>query len=352
MRLHRPNTRGRLVLAAIAVAVVTTACSSANGQGPSLDSDEPIPNKVDKDTVLRIGDPETQTALELSGQIDKLPFKVEWANLSGGPQTSEAFRADALDVGAVADIPPLFAHWTGLDVKIVAAQFRKDPVHHPIYQLGVAPGVDVKSLDDLRGKKIAYSPGQAQGALVLRVLAKAGLEQDDVELVEMASTEDVYVDAVGSGQVDVAPLGGVLNRTYLAKYGDEGGTTITHGLRDDPFHLYVQSSVLDDADKAAALKEYVKYWARAQQWMRDHPQEWIKGYYVDHEGLSEADGKYLFKAFGQVDIPASWDDVIERHQETADLLAKEQDREEFDVEDIYDRRYEAVGAKALQGADR
>ena len=46
-------------------------------------------------------------------EIDKLPFKVEWANISGGPQTLEAFRADALDVGAVADIPPLLATWTG-----------------------------------------------------------------------------------------------------------------------------------------------------------------------------------------------------------------------------------------------
>lgn len=114
-----------------------------------------LPTKIPAGTVLRIDDPETQRALELSGLIDQLPFEVEWANISGGPQTIEAFRANALDVGSVADIPPIHATWTGLKVKIIAAKFRNDPVAHPIYQLGIAPGVEVKTLADLRGKRIS-----------------------------------------------------------------------------------------------------------------------------------------------------------------------------------------------------
>lgn len=102
------------------------------------------------------------------------------------------FRADALDVGSVADIPPIHATWTGLKVKIIAAKFRKDPVAHPIYQLGIAPGVEVKTLADLRGKRIAFSPGQAQGALVLRVLQAAGLKKQDVNLIKLPSKGDTY----------------------------------------------------------------------------------------------------------------------------------------------------------------
>src|SRR4051794_8215513 len=206
-RTH-PYRRTRRWWGALAGVVLTTmalsGCAGHGGDhGPQLALDAPLPDKVSKKTVLRIGDPTTQRALELSGEIDKLPFKAEWANISGGPQTLEAFRADALDVGAVADIPPLFATWTGTDVKIVAAQFHQDPTNHPIYQLAAAPGVDLSSLDDLEGKSIAYSPGQAQGALILRVLKEAGLSQDDVKLVEMASVEDSYVDALGSKQVDI-----------------------------------------------------------------------------------------------------------------------------------------------------
>ncbi len=306
---HRPVHRGGATLAAVALLLTgLTACVPGDDEqaGPHLDLDAPIPDTVPEDATLRIGDPATQTALELSGMIDELTFKPEWANISGGPQTLEAFRADALDVGAVADIPPLFAQWTGTDIKIVAARFSDDPIDHPIYELGIAPGVNVKSLDDLRGKQIAYSPGQAQGALVLRVLEKAGLTQDDVELVEMASVEDVYVDALGSKQVEVAPLGQTLIKTYLAKYEQDGATTIAHGLRDDPWHLYVPTETVEDADKAAALKEYVKFWAKAQIWIQEHPDEWVEGYYVDHEGLAPEDGEFIVEATGTWDIPKDW----------------------------------------------
>lgn len=347
--------RAATVLALLGALVSFAACGAgaAEPDGKSLATDAPLPTSVPKGTKLIVGAPDTQRALELSGEIDKLSFDVEWANLSGGPQTTEAFRANALDIGSVADIPPIHATWTGLDVKIVAAEFRKDPIHHPVYQLGIAPGAKVESLQDLRGKNIAYSPGQAQGALILRVLQKAGLAKSDVRLVELPSTGDVYPNALANHQVDVAPIGGVNIKRYLTKYGKDGATTISHGLRDDPAHLYVQSKTLQDPAKAAAIREFVQHWARATQWAYDHPKEWIQGYYVEQEGLTAEDGEYLVKASGEPDIPASWDDVIARHQKTVDLLAQETHKPDLDAEILYDRRFESVAADALRaGSDR
>lgn len=145
----------------------------------------PLLDKVPPGTVLTIGDPVTQKALEVSGLIKELTFEVKWANLSGGPQTSEAFRAHALDVGSVAEIPSIFATWNDLPVRNIAYRERKDPIANPIYRFGIAPGVDVKSLADFRGKRIAFSPGQAQGTLVLRALHAAGLTKKDATLVEL-----------------------------------------------------------------------------------------------------------------------------------------------------------------------
>src|SRR3954453_5334189 len=291
-----------------------TACG-ADDQGPHLALSAAVPDKVPDGTVLRVGDPATQVALQLSGLDKDLGIDIEWANISGGPKTLEAFRADAIDAGSVADIPPLFAQWTGTDVKIVAARTTVDPLDHPTYELGIAPGAKVSDLADLEGKKIPYSPGQAQGALVLRVLQEAGLTQDDVELVEMTSVDDSFVNALGSKQVDVAPLGQALVATYLAKYERDGAATVAPGVRDDAWTLYAPTSVLQDADKAAALKKYVAVWARAQQWISEHPDEFAKAFYVDHEGLSAEDASYVVKALGAFDVPTSWDDVISRHQE-------------------------------------
>ena len=199
----------------------------------------------------------------------------------------------------------------------------------------------MKTLADLKGKKIAYSPGQAQGALVLKVLKEQGLTKDDVDLVEMESVDDVYVNALGSNQVDVAPLGQSLVAPYLAKYQQDGGTTISPGVRDDFWTLYSPTEVLQDAHKAAAIKEYTQVWAKAQEWINQHPDEFAKAYYVDTQGLSQADAEAIVKTQGQYEVPANWDEFIAEVQKTADLLVKEQGQEPIDVaKDLYDTRFE------------
>jgi len=341
-----------LIRAALLTTVSLVALSGCGGDeaGPKLELSAALPQAPAEGTVLRVGDPGTQVALEASGLIDDLDVDVEWANITGGPKTLEAFRADAIDIGSVADIPPLFAHWTGTDVRIVAVRETVDPESHPTYELGVAPGVDVKTIEDLKGKKIAYSPGQAQGALVLNVLRKAGLTQDDVELVEMQSVDDAFSVALAGKQVDVAPLGQTLAKTYLAKYERDGASTINPGVRDDAWTLYAPTTVLEDADKAAAIKEYVGVWAKAQQWISDHPDEYAKAYYVDHEGLSPEDAAYVVKALGTYTVPTNWDEFIARHQETVDTLVEAQDQEPLDVATLYDRRFEKAIKAAVEGS--
>ncbi|WP_435205074.1 ABC transporter substrate-binding protein [Micromonospora sp. bgisy143] len=330
-----------------AVTLGLTACAGDDTPVAALGAGAPLPQAVPKGTKLVVGDKEHQKAIEFSGEAEKFSFEVEWANISGGPQTLEAFRAKALDIGSVADIPPIHSHWTGIPTKIVASKFRQDPLNHAIYRLGIAPGVGVAALADLRGKKIAYSPGQAQGALVLRVLQKAGLTKRDVKLVELPSTGDVYNTALASRQVEVAPIGGVQIKRYETKYTRDGGTTIAHGLRDDPGHLYAPVTVLGDPAKAAAIREYVQAWARAWRWREANPEEWIERYYVKDQGLTADDGRWLVANSGVADIPASWTEAIARHQETIDLLAKETGNKPLKAEDLYDRRYESVGAQAL-----
>src|SRR5262245_32579122 len=157
----------RAARAAALAACVLAGCRPAESSSRArLAFDAEIPAQVPPGTSLRLGDPTVQKQLELMGDGAALSFGAEWQNISGGPNTIEAFRANVLDGGAVGDTPPIHATFTGLSVKIVAVQVRDKP----IYQLAFAPGVALTSIADLRGKKIGFSAGQAQGALVLRVL--------------------------------------------------------------------------------------------------------------------------------------------------------------------------------------
>lgn len=347
-----------VALAALALAAVlaTGACGAAQASDDApagaLAPDAELPTEVPDGTVLRIGDPTTQKAIELAGdELDgDFSFEVEWANISGGPATTEAFRADSLDIGAVAEIPPIHATWTGLDVQIYASVYRDNWEDVPIYEFAGAPGVEIDSLEDFRGHRIAFSPGQAQGAIVLKALQEAGLTQDDVELVELPSTGDVYSTALAAGEVDIAPLGGTQLYRYLGTYEADGATSVKHHLRDDASHLYGPTEVVQDPAKAAALREYVETWAAAKVWVFEHPEEWKQGYYVEDQGLSEEDAQYLIDHAPVPDVPEDLTEGIERTQATIDLLATELDREPFPAADLFDERFGPVAGRAAAAA--
>ncbi|GAA4947648.1 ABC transporter substrate-binding protein [Actinoplanes utahensis] len=341
----------RTLAATLALVLATATACGTEEAGARLELSAALPDQVPSGATLRLGDPQIQAIVGVSGLDKELAdagITVEWANISGGPQSIQAFRADKLDCSAVADIPSLFAAWTGTSTKIVFQSVTVDPLDHPIYKLGVAPGVNVTSLADLRGKRIAYSAGQAQGALVLRVLQKAGLSQKDVQLVELTSTGDSYVTALGAKAVDVAPISAQYQKLFEAKY--PGARTIGTGVRDDASTLYCLTSAVEDEKKAAALKVYVAVRTKAWLWANKHPAEYAKAYFQDTQGLSEADAKAVVEIQGDKGIPATWDNAVKRLQATADLLSTEQKHDKLDVTTLIDRRFEKVQADAA-GSD-
>src|SRR3954451_8337982 len=109
----------RLATAAVAPPLSLTACGS-HGSGVNLELTAALPEKVPSGTQIRIGDPTIQASLAASGldkQLTDAGVTVEWANISVGPQSIQAFRGDKLDCSSVADIPSLFAAWTGTKTK-------------------------------------------------------------------------------------------------------------------------------------------------------------------------------------------------------------------------------------------
>lgn len=349
-----PSRTTRTLLAAavgLLAAAATTGCAVEQpASGQTLDTSAALPTAVPEGTTLVVGDPTTQVALRLAGdEIDSdFSFELEWANISGGPASLEAFRANALDVSSVAEIPSIHATWTGVPVRNIATVYRENWEDVPIYEFAGAPGIDLASIKDLEGKRIAFSPGQAQGAIVLKTLKAAGLTTDDVELVELPSTGDVYATSLAAKEVDVAPLGGTQLFRYRNNYPD--ADSVRHGLRDDAGHLYSPVAVLDDPAKAAALAEYVAVWAQAKIWVAEHPEEWKQGYYIEDQGLTEEDAQYLIDNAPVPDIPVDLTEGIARTQETIDLLSAELDHEPLKAEDLFDQRFVPVAYEAAEKA--
>lgn len=336
------------LLPLICVAIALMACSAQHSADKApvakLPLDAALPKTVPPGTRLVIGDSVTQRVLEHTGWIKELPFEIEWAQIAGGPQVTEAFSARALDVGSSANMPPIHANWVGIPVKIIAVRLHEEPEHHPLFLFGISPQAGIATLADLRGKKIAFSPGQIQGEVVLRTLQAHGLGVQDVTLVELPSTGDVYVNSLAEHLIDVAPLGaGAVSKRYIDTFGKAGGKLLAHSpFRDDLTVLYVRTETLEDPAKAAALRAYVKLWVRAADWEREHPDEWARVYWIQSEGLSPEDAQHQIRAYGPRHTPRDWSEAIALEQGSIDLFAQLLSRKRFDAATLFDRRFEKV----------
>lgn len=273
---------------------------------------------------------------------EELPFTVsDWPNLNAGPDIIQGFRAHSIDLAVNAGIPPIQARAIGVGAKIVAVQVRNSPN----YVFATAPGSDIRSAADFRGRKIGFSQGQAQGVVVLRALKRAGLANKDVELVALPSTQ--FLTALQSGQVDVAPLGEPTLTKYLTQYGKDGARGIKTDVVDLLTVLWAPDEVLKDKAKAAAVRSFVPLWARGVAWAWENTDAWIDTYYVKDQGVTREDGKRIVASLRQPRFPVSWDKAIAWEQETADLMAEGGFVPEQDVAGLFDRRFEGLAAGAV-----
>ncbi|WP_234905059.1 ABC transporter substrate-binding protein [Rhizobium rhizogenes] len=127
--------------------------------------------------------------------------KIEWTFFRGaGPALNEAVAAKQLDFFLLGDLPAIVGRSRGLDYKFVFATGR----HQPIY-LAVPADSDIKSIGDVRGKKVALFKGTNLQLATDRVLATHGLTEKDVRFINLDT--NAAVPALTSGNVD-AVFGG------------------------------------------------------------------------------------------------------------------------------------------------
>ncbi|MFC7868362.1 ABC transporter substrate-binding protein [Streptomyces murinus] len=303
----------------------------------------PLTAKVPAGTSLKITSYQGVEQLQFRlGKFPPLPFTVsDWVNIGAGPDVINAFRARSLDVANNAGIPPIQAQFQGLAAKIVAIELTR----RPNYLFATRPGSDIRTAADFKGKRLAFSQGQAQGVVLLRALKKAGLAYDDAELVPLTSNQ--FLTALQSGQVDVAPLANSQAPAYLKQYAAKGARTVATDVVDLLNLLWAPQAALNDPAKAAAIAAYIPRWAQGQVWQYEHPDRWNEEFYVKTQNLTLPQAKSITALANKPLFPPRWDEAIRWEQETADLLAEGGFVKKTDVSGLFDHRFEAIAARAV-----
>jgi sulfonate transport system substrate-binding protein len=137
--------------------------------------------------------------------------EVQWFFFKGaGPAVNEALSNQQLDFAYQGDLPAVVGRSNGLDTKLLAAL----GVRANLY-LAVPKGSELKSIEDLKGKKVAVFRGTNGHLVSINLLAAHGLTERDIKVINL-DTGSTQAALVSNG-VDAA-FGG----RELFKLRDQG----------------------------------------------------------------------------------------------------------------------------------
>lgn len=154
----------------------------------------------DKPAEIRIGTqkggffPAVRQRQTLENAFKPLGVEIKWIDFQFGPPLLEAINVGSVDFGFVGDTPPIFAQAGGAKIRYVAA-VKSDGNTQAIIVPKDSP---IKTLADLKGKRVAFGKGSSAHNLLVASLEKAGLSWSDITPAPLAPADATAAFVKGS----------------------------------------------------------------------------------------------------------------------------------------------------------
>ncbi|AKJ29387.1 ABC transporter substrate-binding protein [Caldimonas brevitalea] len=178
----------RVVVAAIALAAGAPALLGA----PRLAQARPARPKVVRFGVSQagVGTPPrstsgwtavAQTRRYVEQALAQVGVPVEWIFFKGqGPAVNEAMSNDQLDFTTLGDLPSIIGRSVGIKAKLAAVTSKRGN-----HYVAVHPDAPLRTVADLRGKRIGLHKGTASQLAANRILEAHGLTERDVKIINL-----------------------------------------------------------------------------------------------------------------------------------------------------------------------
>lgn len=131
----------------------------------------------------------TLVLLKANGALEKrlapLGVKVTWNEFPAGPQLLEGLNVGSIDFGYVGEAPPVFAQAAGADFVYTAYEVSTPHAEGIV----VANNSPIKSVADLKGKKVAFNRGSDVHWFIVALLRKNGLDFGDIQPIYLAPAD-------------------------------------------------------------------------------------------------------------------------------------------------------------------
>jgi sulfonate transport system substrate-binding protein len=117
----------------------------------------------------------------LEKELAPLSVAITWTEFNAGPVQLEALNVGAIDFGDVGEAPPIFAQAAGAPLVYAGATVPRPKLEAIIVPKGSA----IKTVADLKGKRIAYNKGSNVQYFLAKLLEKNGLKYSDVQHIHL-----------------------------------------------------------------------------------------------------------------------------------------------------------------------
>ncbi|MDZ4310811.1 MAG: aliphatic sulfonate ABC transporter substrate-binding protein [Cypionkella sp.] len=146
---------------------------------------------AEKVATLKIGYQKTNLPViaKQLGAIEKAlepqGVAVEWVEFSAGPPLVEALNVGAIQVGWTGDAPPIFGQSAGSAIVYLAAL----PSNGEGEAVFAKSDSGIKSIADLKGKKVGVGKGTSAHNLLVAALEANGLKLSDIEVIYLSPAD-------------------------------------------------------------------------------------------------------------------------------------------------------------------
>lgn len=189
---------------------------------------------------------------------------VQWLEFPAGPQLLEGLNAGAIDVGTVGETPPIFAQAAGVDFVYIG----NEPPAPQGEAIVVLPDSPIRTVAQLRGKKVAFNKGSNVHYLLVKALEHAGLAYADIQPIYLtpADARAAFVQRSVDAWVIWDPYLAAAERQLGARVVANGDALV----RNTQYYLAARKYAAAHPQVLRALLDEVD---AVDRWARDHVPE-------------------------------------------------------------------------------
>jgi sulfonate transport system substrate-binding protein len=234
-------------------------------------------------------------------------ISVKWVEFASGPPLLQALNTGHIDYGGTGDTPPIFAQAAQANLVYVAAE----PTNGQNEAIIVPAASPIKTLVDLKGKKVGFARGSSSNNVIVVALEKVGLSYSDITPVNVSPADGAaaFAQKAIDAWVIWDPFLAIIQKKFSARVLARSGDV----LQSNGFLLANRDFAENHPDIVVTLNEEFK---KTSDWAAAHLDE-VAQIVVEETG---ADRDAIFAAVHRARFFVSplTDEIIAEQQATAD----------------------------------